>query len=132
VYSKLYANLGSDDSDYTSMVDHCHQLWPNYHTIDLGASTLLSSSGPNSWVEQRCNQVGGAKGDELFAQIMTYLNEHNDSSFDQSAWPRVKAGYKQIFVDFPYSIEARRNYIFMCVRGGDLDAAGTAFDGFKR
>ncbi len=133
VYSKIYANLGyGDDSEYMSMVNHCHQLWPNYHTIDLGASTLLSSSGSNSWVEQRCNQVGGAKGDELFAQIIIYLNEHDNSTLDQSDWPRVKAGYKQIFVDFPASIEARRNYIFMCVRAGDLDAAGTAFDGFKQ
>jgi len=132
VYSKIYANIGYDNSDYMSMVDHCHQLWPNYHSIDLGASTLLGSSGSNSWVEQRCNQVGGAKGDELFAQIMTYLNEHDDYTFDQSAWPRVKAGYQQIFVDFPYSIEARRKYIYMCIKAGDVDAAGTAFDGFKR
>jgi hypothetical protein len=132
VYSKLYANLGGDDSGYTKMVDHCHQLWPNYHTIDLGAATLLGSTGSDSWVAQRCNQVGGAKGDELFAQIITYLNQFGDYTFDQSTWPRVKAGYKQIFVDFPSSIEARRMYIYMCVKAGDLDATGTAFDGFKQ
>jgi hypothetical protein len=134
MYSKISVATNWDRAKYMKMLDECHRNWPNYHTVDQGAASYLVSCVDYDtglqFMKTRANQVGGSKGDELYAQLVTYMR--GAMAFGKSIdWPRVKAGYKQIFKDFPGSMAARQTYIDMALRAGDFDAAATAFDGFK-
>jgi hypothetical protein len=87
------------------------------------------------YIEKRSNTIGGAQGDKLYAQLVWSLfDDDKEVSFEDNeySWKRVKAGFQQIFKEYPKEMEARIAYLRLALETDDHDAVKHAFDGMKK
>ncbi|HEY9792304.1 MAG TPA: hypothetical protein V6D22_18015 [Candidatus Obscuribacterales bacterium] len=133
----------SDDDqkeNYLKLVEECRRLWPAYKTLELRAGELtpagwyLADDNLSSFAKSCADRIGGAKGDEFYAQAIYQATNyyHNIFSDDTKVdWDRVKRGCKQIIADFPQDIQARLIMVDLAGIKGDDEAVRTAFNGLK-
>lgn len=140
VYAELEKGQSGEKEQYKDLVASCHKTWPAYNTIDLSAvfNYLPRWHGEpgeaESYILTRSDTIGGAKGDELYAQLVWWNMNYLDDLFHGSPikFARVKEGFKQIFKDFPGELKARLAYLRLCAKANDLDAMKMLFEGYPK
>lgn len=92
-------------------------------------------------IAKRADTIGGARGDEYYAQFVwfEYEDEDDGTIYDNTfapgspiKWERMKRGFKQIFKDFPKDIKSRVAFIKFALKAGDEDSIKWAFDDFRQ
>ena len=137
-YARIALGRQLEKPLYLDLIDSCHNAWPKYHNIDISATNFLlprwygESGEVESFITKRADSIPGAKGDELYAQLIWSGADSLDNLFTPKSplkWSRVQAGFKQIFKDFPDNMEARVVYLKMCRTANDSKAVEAVFDG---
>lgn len=141
---KCYATValaqGWDTSKYKELLNDAHHKFPKYYDIDRSALFYFlprwhgADGDVEKYIAARADSVKGPKGDELYAQLVWTIYRYLDNLFAKDSlisWPRTKAGFHQIFKDFPDNVNARTIYIDFALKANDKDALKDAFVGFK-
>lgn len=128
------ANLEDNKAEVQRLAKQANSKWPTYFSSDswaarfLGAYWLGQPGEQKAFITKRCDTVGGANGDKLYARFAwNYFFKgsdaepyHHDGKFD---WDRIKRGFKQIFKEFPDDVEARIAFLRLALDQDDEDAA---------
>ncbi|HEY9712874.1 MAG TPA: hypothetical protein V6C72_05355 [Chroococcales cyanobacterium] len=140
VYLRVAVGLHKDKAAVLKIIDETHRLWPNYHNIDWWATYFLmpfwygdhGESAAN--IEKLADAVGGARGDELYAQLAWFRwDDEDDEEYMMSAkqWQRFKKGFARILADFPHDMKARIEFIKFALRYKDESSMEHIFDSFS-
>ena len=123
------------------VADACHSKWPKYFCIDTWAYYFLmpqwlgTDREAERYIAERSDAISGARGDEVYAQLVWYEEDGLEDLFTKAStitWKRTKAGFQQIFKDFPDDMDARLEFIQLAYRAKDLDSVKSLFDDLKK
>ncbi len=134
-YTRLAVAAGRHKEQSLSIVDECNKLWPTYFAIDTWAYYFLlptwygNDHDAEDYITSRSDALGGVRGDQEYARLVWWAEDNLPNHFKSKSikWERVKAGFKQIFKEFPAAMEAKIAYIKLAVLFGDDESAKTAF-----
>ena len=128
------ANMEGNKSKVQEVAKRANLRWPTYFSSDVwaakfsGAYWLGKPGEQKAYITKRCDTVGGAEGDKLYARFAWHYFYH--SSGDQPyhgdgqfKWDRIKRGFKQIFKEYPDDVEARIAFMQLALDRDDEDAA---------
>lgn len=139
---EIYVEGDEDKRSATlKIADQFSKRWPTYVCGDTYIMRFLQTEwygetdDVKKYIEKRSNTIGGAQGDKLYAQLVWSLfDDDKEVSFEDNeySWKRVKAGFQQIFKEYPKEMEARIAYLRLALETDDHDAVKHAFDGMKK
>jgi hypothetical protein len=136
----LRAELGlqTERSKYDTTFNAAVKAWPNYTPFYfIRANFLLprwyGADGELAKdLEQSANQVGGDKGDMLYAQVIWNLESmvFSKDPFGEYhfSWERANKGLEAIKKRYPDSLAAKNEAARMAAQANDFKAAKTYFD----
>jgi hypothetical protein len=143
-YVRLLLAEGRDKADLLKIANECHSSFPTYIDVDFWTAKFLSGRWLGSdmeagqYIQTRADKIGGAKGDEAYAQIYHYVtcSEQNNlvdmPERSSPKWKRIKAGYKKIFKDYPDDMDARLQLLTDAFTCGDSECVASIFDDKKK
>jgi tetratricopeptide (TPR) repeat protein len=140
VYSKVALGQSWDKDKYMKLVHECHTLWPKYMGIDFATTWFLTprwggeAGESERYIESRANEIGGTKGDVAYARIVWWSQNYLDDLFSAKSpieWSRVASGFKQLFTEYPHSLETRIGYMELARKAGHNEEFQTALNGFE-
>ena len=133
-----YANLAQgqkmDKASYMKMIAECHKVWPEYTSIDQSPCYFLlerwygEKGEVEKFIESRADEIGGDRGDMLYAQLVWNDSAYFEDLFSESSpikWPRVKAGFRKLFKEFPADMQSRVAFIEIGKSSGDIDGVAS-------
>jgi hypothetical protein len=138
-YSTVSLALDTDQDSLVQMGNACHKNWPNYYFADMQIAYALTpkwgggQGDCEKYIEKRANQIGGRKGDEFYALLIAGLASSLDDIYQPGSpahWSRVKAGFKNLFQEYPKSVQLRTMYLEQALYAKDEATAKSSFDGF--
>jgi tetratricopeptide (TPR) repeat protein len=130
-----------DRTSYEKLISDCRKLWPTYKPIDFEKARYLmprwcgKEHECENFLAQRANEIAGANGDELYAQIVWRISQESTSIFKelpQLDWHRVKAGFRRIFSDYPDDMASRAAFIKLASDANETDSIETEFSDFAQ
>jgi hypothetical protein len=132
-YSQIALGQGQqlfEREDYDKLLAQCQKSWPSYKLLDLRTCYYLLPrwyGGEHDWeifAKQRADVIGGAKGNELYAQMIwdnsRYYKNDLFEKCSQLEWNRIKAGFSQIFLEYPNDGYARAAFVRLAIQAKDL------------
>jgi hypothetical protein len=119
----LLASMSSEE--YLELVNEATKRFPTYISYDLAATTFLMTrwfGKPGEWeryAEDRANQVGGIKGDILYARLAGEKYSSYEKFWKENAisWPRVQRGYDALLKQQPNSLSTATTYFWLELSG---------------
>jgi hypothetical protein len=111
---------------------------PDYHDIYIRRATDLLprwNGSPGEWevdLTKSADQIGGEKGDMLYAQVTWYMH-HSYSSTNvfkeyNVSWSRANRGFDVIETQFPDSLDAKSERAKLATLAGDRNTARESFE----
>ncbi len=131
---------GWDKKEVYNMIDDCDKRWPTYIHADQKACSFLlprwygEPGEMESFVKAKADRFKGAQGDKAYAQLVAYASSYAQDVFEESSfdWERTKAGFNQIFIDFPSDVKSRMTFLKLALlKGESPDVIKQAFKSLK-
>ena len=129
-----------DKPNYMKWVNECHTKWPTYYCLDdwvmrFSLTQFFGEPGDvEKFVKTRSDAISGKKGDMEYARLVWNNQDKMDDLFTPKSpieWVRVKAGFKQIFAEYPHDMEARIAFMQLTFTADDSKALSSCLDGFQ-
>lgn len=140
-YATVALGTGLPKDEYYELLADCHKQWPGYLAFDRDALYYLQprwfGDTDNEWerfAAKRADEIGGPAGDAAYAVMVNDARRYFQGNiFDKTdaSWPRVKAGFAQIFKDYPNDVRPRAVFIQLAALSDDVPSLKTALVGFK-
>jgi hypothetical protein len=86
------------------------------------------------YIKARSDAISGKEGDVEYARLVWNNQDKIDNLFGKDSpikWKRVKAGFKQIFAEYPHEMEARIGFMQLTFDSNDSDALLSCLDDFQ-